>query len=406
MEWQLIAPDLLTTVASRPIRRPWSYTGGAPVPLSVSTLDNGGTGIIWPCDPAIGGNPITGAGCFASLGAPGGPSFVYDIKDRSTNPNPPPSIAANSQTVLKPTVYVNGQTGNPAPLPIQVLSGAGVLNALGSPTTQGNTAEATFSWTFTCSGSCPPQSGVALTQINPLTSNVTAFQLAVTYKDGTPAAPVSGSIVQRDLIVNPGFSLAPSTVLTGGTLTLTNLMQKAPGATITAVNYAIKQGATPIANGSLNTNFFVVNGTDSIGVPAAINTYTIALTYIYNGPVDGSGASQVTPAQSFSVTTFTPNPLVNVFLDGGRLSELRSEPPVRRAPARHREHVLPAGLRDGAADRRPSRGPVLLRQRGELRLRSGARHPRWRPASPRRLSRSFRPRRARRDASCAPSCRA
>src|SRR5262249_49355239 len=126
LEWDLIAPDMLTSAILPDAAI--SFPGPGTVPASVSTLSS----IIWPCHPAFGGTPATGANCFASLGAfTGGAVNTHIVKNRATNVNPPPSIFAGAQSVGKPIVYVNGQTG--VGITVQVLSGAGVLNALGSP---------------------------------------------------------------------------------------------------------------------------------------------------------------------------------------------------------------------------------------------------------------------------------
>ncbi len=306
LEWDLIAPDQSTSSLAPDASV--SFPGPGTVPANVSTLTN----IIWPCDPAVAGTPATGSACFSSLGgATAGASNSHFLKNRSTNPNPPPSIFAAGQTVQKPTVYVNGQTGTG--VTVQVLTGAGVLDALANPRTQGNTAEASFQWLFFGCASCSPAVAVGLTSVN-VPTGATSFSLSVQYKDGYTAALVSGTIQQRDLI--PGFTLAPATVLTGvqgGQLTLTNTMQKAPSATVNFVNYSIS-GPVP-SGGSLSGTFNVANGTAQVTAPNTVGSYTITLTYNYNGPTDGVNQNQTTPPQSFTVTTWSPTPAVTVYAD-------------------------------------------------------------------------------------------
>lgn len=304
LEWDLIAPDASTSSIAPD--GAWSFPGPGTVPPTISTL----TSIIWPCDPAVAGAPASGAGCFASIGSPAAPSASYNIKNRATNVNPPPNISAATRTVQKPTVYVNGQAGGA----INVLSGAGVLDALAaSSPTQGNTAEAAFAWS--CSPGCGTLPNASAVNI-PATA--TSYALTVSYKDGYVAPTVSGSIVQKDLI--PAFSLSPSTVVTPGQLTLTNLMQKSPLATINSVQYTIRQGGTIVvgplllSNGATQPAFLGVNGTASVTVPTTTGVYTIELIYNYTGPVDGT-ASQTTAPQSFTVTNWSPTPIVTVYTD-------------------------------------------------------------------------------------------
>ena len=312
LQWDLVAPDT-STASLAPDVPVWAMAApGAPgsVPQTLEFLDGGagngtGPGIFWPCDPSAGGDPVTSAGCHSSIG---NPPFqqTFNIKILAQNANPPgPSIAAASQLVQAPIVYVNGQTGNPVPSPINVLTGQGVLNVLGAPATQGNTAEATFQWTFTPTGTA---TGASVS----IPASATAFSVLATYRDGYQAPVVSGPINQTDLVA--AFSLQSSTVVTPGSLTVINLMQKAASATLTSVDYAIKQGPTTIASGTLAGSFNVVNGTASVAAPP-VGSYTITLTYYYTG--QSGSQNQTPPAQPFTTTNWVPAPIIGIFYDPG-----------------------------------------------------------------------------------------
>lgn len=325
LQWDLNAPDTSTVVPPVPPSfvpdiPNWAMAApGAPgsVPQNLENLDGGsgtgtGPGIYWPCDPSAGsaGDPITSAGCYASVGSPNGQQ-TFNIKILTENQNPAgaptPSIAAASQLVQAPIVYVNGQTGNPVAQPVSVLTGQGVLNVLGAPATQGNTAEATFQWTLTLvSGGTLTPTGQT---VNPVPGNVTGFSLTATYRGGYVAPTVSGTINQTDLVA--AFALQSSTVVTPGSLTVINLMQKAASATLDGVDYVIQPGAI---SGTLAGTFNVVNGTASIAAPA-IGSYTITLTYRYHGQQPNQ--TQTPPAQPFTTTNWAPAPIIGIFYDAG-----------------------------------------------------------------------------------------
>jgi hypothetical protein len=306
VQWDLVAPDTSTASLAPDPSPTWSMSQPGTVPAYLEALDGGsgsGPGILWPCDPsgAIAGDPNSGSNCNASI-SPTGP---YNIKILAQNANGPGSspIAAGSKSVLAPTVYVNG-FANPVPT-INVLTSEGVLSALSSPSTQGNTADATFQWTFT-----PP--GSAAGPVVNVPSNATDFSLSVTYKDGYVAPTVAGLINQTDLVA--AFSLQSSSVLVGpnGQLTLINKMQKAASATLNRVDYLVLQGETTISSGTLAASFNVVNGTASITAPSALGSYTVRLIYYYTGQ-SGSQQPQTPPDQPFSTVNFSAAPIIGIF---------------------------------------------------------------------------------------------
>jgi PKD repeat protein len=322
LQWDLVAPDTSTSTIAPDIPT-WAMSApGLPgsVPQTLEFLDGGtgtgtGPGIFWPCDPTPPlhppGNPSTGFDCSLSIGTPT-TQEPFNIKLLVQNQNPvgapTPSIAAVSQSVLAPTVYVNGQTGNPISNPINVLTGQGSLTALGAPSTQGNTAGATFQWTFLPSGSANSASIV-------VPGNVTSFSLVTTYGDGYVAPTVSGAINQTDLVA--AFSLQSSTVVTPGNLTVVNLMQKASSAALNNVTYTISPGG-PV-NATLAScpgpSFCNVTGTATVPAPP-VGSYTITLTYNYSG-VQGSGQVQTPPPQPFTTVNWVPKPIIGIFYDAG-----------------------------------------------------------------------------------------
>lgn len=247
----------------------------------------------WPCDELTGGDIKTGTGCYQSLGAP---AANYQLALRSKNgnlPDPAPTVSP-AISVLAPQVNIVGFSGNV----LQVL--AGNPNNGDASGSQGNTADATFAWTFTPSGSA---SGKIVTV--PLTA--TAFSLTVTYKGGY-AATKSGSVLQVDLV--PNFSAAPNPVLKSSPLTLQNLMQKAAAAVVVTVSYAITGPQT--SSGILPSTFWLATPPQpaQVTAPSAIGNYTMTLTYNYT---DHLGSAQVaTVAKPFSVTDFQPNPSVMI----------------------------------------------------------------------------------------------
>jgi hypothetical protein len=326
LQWQLDAPDLMTSnFAVDFYPNPGYMTSACSptpcVPQALEVLDQStppgtgnGPGIIWPCNPQASGpgDPNSGSNCYASVGSISG---TFNVKIKATNANPQGTqvpVAAGSQTVLAPTVYVNGQTGSSAD--VSVLTGQGVLNALSSPATQGNAADAIFNWAFFgCAGGCSPVTGSPTTVNVPATA--TSYSLSVTYIGGYTAPTVTGAITQTDII--PSFSLNTSTPLVNGPLTLTNTMQKSSLATVTSVAYTIAQGGVPVSgfNGTLLSTFNSVNGQATVTVPGTVGNYTIQLIYTYSLNGVPQGSSPIQPVKSFSTITWAPAPSVGVYYD-------------------------------------------------------------------------------------------
>ena len=128
--------------------------------------------------------------------------------------------------VVAPQLSIVGFNGTT----LSVLTG-GNADASGS---QGNTADATFTWTFTPSG------GAIGTSV-PVPTGTTAFSLTAAYKGGYSTSK-SGKVALVDLVAN--FSLSPNPVVKGSPLTLVNLMQKGPAATLNSVDYSINNGGS------------------------------------------------------------------------------------------------------------------------------------------------------------------
>ncbi len=244
----------------------------------------------WPCDLLSGGDLGSGNGCYQSLG-----TIVtnYQLAMQSKNVN---STPGNLQTftsaplpVLQPQISIVGYNGNV----LQVLTG-GTADARGS---QGNTAEATFAWTFTPGG--------AASGLNPtVPAGASSFTLLATYKGGYTTGK-QGSVVQVDLV--PNFSLTPNPVLKNSNLTMKNLMQIGAAATVTSVGYAISGGG---GSGTLAPSFNAVNGTANAPAPGTAGSYTITLTWNYTV---GGVPKTATAALPFTATDFTPNPALAIY---------------------------------------------------------------------------------------------
>ncbi len=205
----------------------------------------------WPCDVSNGGDILGGAGCYQSLGTIV-PNYQLALQSKNGNPDPSPDTFVSPQVPLsQPQISIVGFDGNT----LSVL--AGNPNNGDASGSQGNTAEATFNWTFTPGG---PLTGPVVT----VPSNATSFSLSVAYKGGYSTSK-NGSVQQVDLVAN--FSLSPNPVLKSSTLTLKNLMQKATAATLNSVDYAISPSG---GSGTLPGSFLVVNGTAPVTAPGTV----------------------------------------------------------------------------------------------------------------------------------------
>ncbi len=292
-----------TSVSYSPITElDWDfhYTGSFAAEKIQTGANLGGTSFnpaYWPCDDLNGGDVTTGAGCYQSLGTP---AATYQLGLQAKNVNGPgaaPFVSSPPLAVAAPQLSLVGYNGNT----LQVLAGnANNGDARGS---QGNTADASFVWSFTPSGNA---TGTLVT----VPTSATAFILTATYKGGYSTSK-SGTVSQVDLV--PNFSLTPNPVIKGGTLTLKNLMQIASAATLNTVTYDIAPGGP--TGVSLPAAFNVVNGTASVTAPAAAGSYTITLTYSYLDHTLQVRTAQV--ALPFSAIDFVPAPALGVYTDAG-----------------------------------------------------------------------------------------
>ncbi len=267
------------------------YTGTFGAEKIVTGANVGGSGFnpaYWPCDNLAGGDITTGNGCLQSLGTL---TQSYQLGLQAKNVNGPGAspYVSTALTVLSPQISIVGFNGTV----LQVLTG-GTADARGS---QGNTAEATFSWTFTPGGGA--------TGLNPpVPAAATSFSVQATYKGGYTTSK-SGAVQQVDLV--PNFSLAPNPVLKGATLNLRNLMQIGAAATLVSVDYAITQGG---GSGPLAATFYPPNGTANVTVPDSVGNFSIALTWNYTVSGVPKTASLSLP---FTTTNFTPVPALGIY---------------------------------------------------------------------------------------------
>ena len=251
------------------------------------------TPIYLPCDPASGGNPTTAANCFTSVGAPpSGGSFYVGDQTHNVNGDGVPPWVSPGITIVPPAVSIVGFDGTT----LQVL--AGNSNNGDASGSQGNTAEATFAWTFSPSGSA---NGTVVT----VPTTATGFTLTATYKGGYTVVK-TGAVSQVDLV--PSFSMTPNPVLKGATLTLKNLMQKATAATLNSVTYLLTPGGL---SGNMPTSFLTAGATAPTTAPATAGSYTVQLTYNY---VDHTGQARSAPVSlPLTVTDWSPAPVVGAY---------------------------------------------------------------------------------------------
>lgn len=247
----------------------WNYgssfspsTGWSLLPYTASNSDV--RPAYFPCDPSAGGDIRTGAGCAASLG-PTSPSYRYALHTHNGNGWSAVPSVSQPIPVAAPQARIAGLDTSVSPPVLRVLSGQGIADASGS---QGNLAEATFLWQFTPGGGGSTPS-VAVP------ANATAFSLTITYPGGYTAA-ISGNVSQVDLV--PDFSPASGSMTVGGSLTITNRMQKASSVIVTSVEYAWVAGSYS----DLSSAFNVVNGQATVPAPSFGNNHTLTLRYNYS----------------------------------------------------------------------------------------------------------------------------
>src|SRR5262249_33773479 len=239
-KWQL--QDASITVPAL-TRVDWDFnykTTFSPDEVGSPAAESSVTGY-FPCDPSgsTAGNFRTGASCMQGLGrANPAVSGNYRFAMQSANSNGTsvsPFLSAATPVVCPEAVIAayTGYTGTCAKTngTLSVLVG-GTADATAS---EGNTAEASFSWSFT-GGSPTTLPGASVT----VPAGATGFTLTITYPGGYKAT-AQGSISQASFVA--GFDLSPSTVLANNPYTLTNQMQKTGSATLNSVNYVVNPGA-------------------------------------------------------------------------------------------------------------------------------------------------------------------
>ena len=255
-EWKWITGNLFAASPG------WSaLTYGAALPGGGSTANVNPA--YFPCDPSVGGNIQTGDGCAASLGATPAASYQYALRTHNGNGWSTPSVSPPI-AVVAPQARIAGLDTSVNPPTLRVLTGQGIADASGS---QGNVAEAKFLWVF-------HPSGGGSTASLAVPSNATAFDLTVTYPGGYTSA-ISGNVSQVDLV--PDFSPTSGPVVVGGSLSITNKMQKASSVSVTLTEYAWDAGAFQ----ALASSFNVANGTASVPAPASGSNHTLKVRYTY-----------------------------------------------------------------------------------------------------------------------------
>ncbi len=189
-----------------------------------------------------------------------------------------------------PQIVIAGLDKSVSPALLQVLTGSGVADARGS---QGNLAGATFDWTFN-------PGGIKSALQNPsVPGSATSFALTITYKGGYTATQ-TGNISQVALV--PDFTPTSGTVLVGGSLTITNKMQKGTGVTVNTVEYAWDSDAYA----TLPASFNAVNGQASVPAPPTGSRHTLTLRYNYSVGSVGKQVSSPT-ARSRRCSTTSPS---------------------------------------------------------------------------------------------------
>ena len=231
--------------------------------------------IFFPCDPAgtIPGD-ITGGSnnCAASLGlssTPANQTFAFAEKSTNQNGQSDNTFYSTAIPFVMPQIGIVNLSGGV----LRVLTG--VAGGADATPTQGNTADATFLWSFTGG-----PGGTAGTITAPVPLGATGFSLTVTWRGGY-VRTLSGSIVQTDLV--PSFSMSPNPATVSGTVTLTNTMQKSPTTALTSVDSSVVAGSCPGSPSFTGTlpGAFSTPGTATLTAPATVGPYCVTLKYNY-----------------------------------------------------------------------------------------------------------------------------
>src|SRR5262249_22093158 len=111
-----------------------------------------------------------------------------------------------------------------------------------------------------------------------------------------------------------------SPVVRGSTFYLTNLMQKPATTTLNSVDYLAASGACGappfVPTNPLAPWFLTSGGTAPVTAPAAAGGYCITLKFNYT-PQGSPPTSQIV-SHSLTVTDWSPNPTIGVYLDNGK----------------------------------------------------------------------------------------
>jgi len=256
-----------------------------------------------PCDPSSGGDPAGGTACWQSAGGPTGGNFYVGVNTHNLNGWGLSPAVSQPQSIAAPQVKILGYDGTN----LLILSG-GSADASAS---QGNTAEATFTWNFTCSPSCGQQTGPVVT----VPTAATAFSLVTHYK-GDYSVTTAGGVQQVDLV--PAFSITSQLpALVNSPVTIKNLMQKGGTTSLNFVDFAITSSSAPpgtwtsLVGCTPPAGFCNANGTTTVTAPGNAGTYYLHLRYNFSGPHGGGQSLSPAPIQ-FATTTFQPNPVLVV----------------------------------------------------------------------------------------------
>ncbi|HKF45160.1 MAG TPA: S-layer homology domain-containing protein [Thermoanaerobaculia bacterium] len=268
----------------------------------------------FPCDPSgpTSGNIRTGASCIQSLGLTNpAATGTYRFAMQSANSNgtsASPYVSPGTQVVC-PEAFIAAYAGYSGTCAktggtLSILVG-GTADATAS---EGNTAEASFAWAFTGSGTTNLAGGSVT-----VPSGATGFTLTITYPGGYKAT-AQGTVSQANFVA--GFSAAPNPVLANSAYTLTNQMQKTSSVTLNSVNYVVNPGScNPSFNSfasapALPASFLTAGGTASLQSPATTGSYCVYLKFNYTAQT-GPQQSQIAWT-SLSVSSWTPSPQISI----------------------------------------------------------------------------------------------